>query len=247
MSDQNVFLDTKVVDNISGKYVIKSYQRGYRWDIQVKTLLDDLWENGGKDYCLQPIVVRKENNTYELIDGQQRLTTLYLLLKYIKANYKPRINLKFSIKYENRDKSEIFLTDIKKELSNDNIDFFFIYNAYEEIDKWFLQDEDEGVFRADEMYRYLHEFVKVIWYEVDESTDPIALFTRLNIGRIPLTNSELIKALFLNRNKEINKYKQIEIALQWDDIERQMGNKQLWYFLTNKKSRRIFYQNRFTL
>jgi uncharacterized protein with ParB-like and HNH nuclease domain len=234
MSDQNVFLDTKVVDNISGKYVIKSYQRGYRWDIQVKTLLDDLWENGGKDYCLQPIVVRKENNTYELIDGQQRLTTLYLLLKYIKANYKPRINLKFSIKYENRDKSEIFLTDIKKELSNDNIDFFFIYNAYEEIDKWFLQDEDEGVFRADEMYRYLHEFVKVIWYEVDESTDPIALFTRLNIGRIPLTNSELIKALFLNRNKEINKYKQIEIALQWDDIERQMGNKQLWYFLTNK-------------
>lgn len=239
MTEPNVILDTKNVNDISGNFVVKSYQRGYRWDVQVLTLLNDLKENGDKDYCLQPIVVkRNDEDSYELIDGQQRLTTLYILLQYIQKNYKPKIKINFSLSYENRIKSKAFLNDINEEESNSNIDFFFMYKAYKTIDKWFVDSKDDA-FLADEMYRYLHSFVKVIWYEVDDSVDPIALFTRLNIGRIPLTNAELIKALFLRRNdadKEelrVDKRRQIEIAVQWDDMERQLQDERFWYFLTN--------------
>lgn len=77
--------------------------------------------------------------------------------------------------------------------------------------------------------------VKIIWYEVGESEDAISLFTRLNIGKIPLTSAELVKAMFLSRDNAENmrREKQEEISLQWDGIERELHNESLWFFLTN--------------
>ena len=76
----NIILETKFVADISGSFYIPSYQRGYRWsETEVVRLLDDIYQNGKKNYCLQPVVVRKKEDQYELIDGQQRLTTLYLI------------------------------------------------------------------------------------------------------------------------------------------------------------------------
>lgn len=78
----NIILETKFVADISGSFYIPSYQRGYRWsETEVVRLLDDIYQNGKKNYCLQPVVVRKKEDQYELIDGQQRLTTLYLIYK----------------------------------------------------------------------------------------------------------------------------------------------------------------------
>lgn len=77
---------------------------------------------------------------------------------------------------------------------------------------------------------------KVIWYESSE-TDAIAIFTRINIGKIPLTNAELIKALFLNSSnfdKSLNdkiRLKQLEISSEWDNIEQSLQNNRFWYFL----------------
>ena len=71
-------------------FIVPSYQRGYRWDeINVTDLLDDLLEfmqdgSSGKFYCLQPLVVKKiGTNQYNVIDGQQRLTTIFIILKYL--------------------------------------------------------------------------------------------------------------------------------------------------------------------
>ena len=66
--------------------------------------------------------------------------------------------------------------------------------------------------------------------------DAISLFTRLNIGRIPLTNAELVKALFLCQTDQVTKSKQMEISLQWDTIERELHDDDLWYFLTRKNA-----------
>ena len=71
---------------IEGAFFIPSYQRGYRWTAdEVTKLLDDIWESTGKRYSLQPIVVKSlGGGKWELIDGQQRLTTLFLITAVIR-------------------------------------------------------------------------------------------------------------------------------------------------------------------
>lgn len=240
-------LETKLVGSIEGKFFVPSYQRGYRWGKEeVTRLLDDIYINGAKNYCLQPVVVRKKGEFYELIDGQQRLTTLFILLRYIQKEFKPRINLKYELSYETRLNSAEFLNEIDETRANDNIDFFHIYQAYKTIDDWFAEQEDDVVV-ADDIYGYLAKYVKIIWYEVDESEDAIGLFTRLNIGKIPLTSAELVKAMFLSRDVEgkMDREKQEEISLQWDNIEKELQNDSLWYFLSNYS--KASYQTRIDL
>ncbi len=84
--EDNALLEPKLVGDITGNFLIHAYQRGYRWGNEhITMLLNDIWENGDLNYCLQPIVVKKlENGSFELIDGQQRLTTIFLIMKYIK-------------------------------------------------------------------------------------------------------------------------------------------------------------------
>ncbi len=121
-----------------------------------------------------------------------------------------------------------------------NIDFFYIAKAYKTIKDWFTKkdssfDFDKGDFRSKFKFHS-----KIIWY-LSKEEDSIAIFTRINIGKIPLTNSELIKALFLNSSnfpKKDNKLKlrQLEIATEWDNIEHSLQNDKFWYFLNQNKS-----------
>lgn len=231
--NKNIILDTKLVGEIKGNFHVPSYQRGYRWgEDEVTRLLDDVFQNGKKNYCLQPVVVRKKGDFFELVDGQQRLTTLYLIYKYMK-NANPFFSEPaFSLTYETREQSTDFLKTIDMTKKEDNIDFWFIANAYNTIQKWFEQDMQ---IRVMHIFEYFKEDVKIIWYEVGENEDAISLFTRLNIGKIPLTSAELVKAMFLSRDnlEDVDREKQEEISLQWDNIEKELHNDSLWYFLTN--------------
>lgn len=231
----NINLEAKLVAEITGQFFVASYQRGYRWgEIEVTRLLDDILSNGEKPYCLQPIVVRREGERFELIDGQQRLTTLFLLYAYMNKSSHGWIPApKFSLAYETRTSSQNYLADIDFTREIDEIDYWFMKNAYMTIDTWFVARDQ--VQAATNINKYLTENVKIIWYEVEEHEDAIGLFTRLNIGKIPLTNAELVKAMFLNRGTDgMTREKQEEIALQWDGIERDLQNHSLWYFLTNR-------------
>lgn len=243
----NIMLEAKLVGTITGSFYIPSYQRGYRWgEEEVRRLLDDIYVNEEKSYCLQPVVVRNCGDYYELIDGQQRLTTLYLIYKYMHdASGGFLDEPKFTLTYETRTKSRDFLAAIDLSLREENIDFWFICNAYETISSWFQEKGTKSTLTN--INKYFDENVKVIWYEVDESQEAEALFTRLNIGKIPLTSAELVKAMFLCRQPDIGsaghlrtmqeqleREKQEEISLQWDTIERELHNDSLWYFLTNK-------------
>lgn len=246
--DTEIILNTKLVGDIQGKFIVPSYQRGYRWgDDEVTRLLDDIYANGANNYCLQPVVVRRDDKEdLELIDGQQRLTTLFILLQYIKREYKPRIKINFSLDYTTREQSAQYLNDIVKDLAETNIDFFHIYRAYQAIDTWFQRQKNDVV-AADHIYEHLMEHVKIIWYEVGKTADPISLFTRLNIGKIPLTSAELVKAMFLSHagNEDVGREKQEEISLQWDNMEKELNHSALWYFLTNRSSGQ--YQTRIDL
>ncbi|MCD7884646.1 MAG: DUF262 domain-containing protein [Lachnospiraceae bacterium] len=243
--DNNIVLSTKLVGEIKGEFYVPSYQRGYRWTKdEVTRLLDDIYQNGKKNYCLHPVVVRKKDNAYELVDGQQRLTTIYLIYKYMQNVNSFFGDPSFSLSYQTREKSADFLKNLDMTKQNDNIDFWFISNAYTTIQKWFEQDMQ---IRAMHIFEYLKEDVKIIWYEVGENEDAISLFTRLNIGKIPLTSAELIKAMFLSRDNSgyMSREKQEEISLQWDNIEKELHNDSLWYFLTNRSGDK--YQTRIDL
>lgn len=231
--EHEIVLETKLVGEIQGEFLIPAYQRGYRWGKdEVTRLLDDVYQNGKKNYCLQPVVVRKKGAVYELVDGQQRLTTLYLIYRYMK-NVNPFFGEPaFTLTYETRPHSAEFLRCIALDKRDENIDFCFIANAYQAIQTWFEQDLQ---IRAMHIFEYFREDVKIIWYEVGENEDAVSLFARLNIGKIPLTSAELVKAMFLSRDGAVrmDREKQEEIALQWDNMEKELHNDSLWYFLTN--------------
>lgn len=234
--------ETKGVLEVKGNFFVPDYQRGYRWgENEVKQLLDDIYENSqkkescAKNYYLQPIVVKtiREGN-YELIDGQQRLTTLYLILSCIKEML-PKTFLNYEITYQTREDTCDFLKKIDVNKKEENIDFFFIANAYSTIYKWFGLDNEENnsMAIAINFYQTLFNSVKIIWYEPEDNVSGVDLFTRLNIGRIPLTNSELVRALFLSRNSDLTPAEQLEIAAEWDSIEKELHQSSFWAFLTN--------------
>mgnify|MGYP000973530833 FL=1 len=235
--------ETRGVLEIKGNFFVPDYQRGYRWgENEVKQLLDDIDENrkknekerGQNNYYLQPIVLKEKGENYELIDGQQRLTTLYLILNCIKEVL-PNTSINYNINYATRQETQNFLKEINLSRKEENIDFLFIAKAYSTIRNWFGIDNKEidsmGI--AMDFYRELRKYVKIIWYEPEDNVSGVELFTRLNIGRIPLTNSELVRALFLSRNSDLTPAEQLEIAAEWDSIEKELHQPSFWAFLTN--------------
>lgn len=266
MNKSKTLLDTAKVTDLRGlQFIIKDYQRGYRWDRQqAHDLLRDISEfpieSEDDWYCIQPLVVKpiaeemdelknrlialaesedltidkiqnefSSRSSYEVIDGQQRLTTLYILLKYL-GEEDP-----FAIIYETRKGSREFLKNIREQNDeteiNKFIDYYNMVEVRDEIDEWF-QDVDK------ESFKEKLEHVRFIWYVTDE--DAIEVFERLNIGKIALTNAELIKALFLNRynfsqDNERFILEQHKMALAWDDIEKRLQDDEFWLFIHGKE------------
>lgn len=251
-------IELKSVNELLGmKFFIPSYQRGYRWtEQQVKDLLNDILEFSQKKkqeyefYCLQPLVVKRKDEdvlnsikaatsieevetllkgSWEVIDGQQRLTTLFIILSVLEEKSL------YSIEYETRNDSKDFLKNIDESKKNENIDYYHIYQSKQTVTSWFNNDEEKKA----KFKNILLNSVKFIWYE-SVNEDPIKVFTRLNIGKISLTNAELIKALFLNRSNfgekdsEHLRLRQQEIASEWDNIEYTLQNDEFWLFLHEK-------------
>ena len=248
-----------IVDLLKKDFFIPSYQRGYRWkERQILDLLEDIIEfqkkekEKGEFYCLQPIVVSQmKNNYWEVIDGQQRLTTLYIILAYLEDARKIMFNSsdKFSIKYETREKEEYsskkFLEEIAsiEEANNKNIDFFHMSKCFLTIKEWF---EDNLINKADFLNTLLKtelrenkdmaNNIRFIWYEVKtgHNNDAKDIFRRINMGKIPLTNAELIKALFFINSSKSDKERekhQHRLAYEWDNMENALQNKNFWFFL----------------
>lgn len=270
----NENLVPKAINELLHKqFFIPHYQRGYRWTkLQVEQLLDDIDSFSPREitadsktfYCLQPVVVKlmKEENKpeknnlvgewYEVIDGQQRLTTIFIILQYINQKWQGEDKIpQFKLDYETREACVPFLSDLKVNTDNTvdidktNIDFFHISQALQTIREWQLNyvSKKNKAFNQASFQSTFFEYSKIIWYEVSQQEKSRLLFERLNLGKIPLTNAELIKALFLSSEsfkslpQEERKIKQFEIARLWDEIEHKLNEEDLkfWSFITNKK------------
>lgn len=154
-----------VYDLLDKNYFIPSYQRGCRWEKrQIQDLLEDLYnfacdkdKTDGSFYCLQPIVVKKcdeftkvsnnlqskldNNEWYEVIDGQQRLTSIYLLLKYLididrcdlYTDYGKHL---FRLSYQTRCTDTNYIADPSTP-SNSSPNAYYITEGYKNISEWF--------------------------------------------------------------------------------------------------------------
>lgn len=258
------FCPKPIADLVDGKhiFVIPSFQRGYRWEEkQVLDLLNDIKQfadNGSsssESYFLQPVVVKrttildektgKEQEAWEVLDGQQRLTTLLLILKRLmrklgqedKEQYEPLI---YKICYKNRQQ-----LDFDSPIATDNIDSFYLFEAKRVIDNWF--DEQTKTRQSfsnfiDSLLYNVNRQVKIIWYEVPESDSELSsirIFNRLNKGKISLTSSELIKALFImdeDNRSHGNSLPAEQLALEWNEMERKFQNDNFWYFIANNQA-----------
>ena len=234
------------------KFFIPSYQRGYRWtERQVEELLNDINEFEPQElpdskektwYCLQPLVVKKMDSTrkeevnlseneewYEVIDGQQRLTTIYIILKILSENTTVP-----TIQYQTRPKSGEFLANINKdenkdENNGDNIDFHFMLSTKN------IVNEKNDDLKKSNFAEKLKNSCKVIWYETQDNAYEV--FKRLNSGKISLSNAELVKALLLKDDNfrgmgsDALRLKQLEMAGEWDRMEQTLHNNSFWYFI----------------
>lgn len=135
------------------RYRIPAYQRGYRWTpIQVTQLLDDIREFTKRQnpkpeqfYCLQPLVLRaNDNGAFDVVDGQQRLTTLLLILRHfnerLAAEYRDNL---YTLEFETRADLNSFLENPTEAQAASNIDYFHIAQAVRTIKDWFKERTNE--------------------------------------------------------------------------------------------------------
>lgn len=237
-----------IKDLIGKNFYIPDYQRGYRWEReQVLQLVEDVWNffndstKTASFYCLQPIVVKRrdpelvkndpllhsatDNNVwYDVIDGQQRLTTLRIILALYCRERRVK-DFKYTICYQTRpDMTDVFdEIDIDYENQHDfrwakdfvrNVDLIYIERAARAVLDCFWGRGREGEFQLteNEFNEFLGYFlndksgtkksVQVLWYETREEVDPRQIFNRINDLRIPLSCSELIRGMFLSSSAE---------------------------------------------
>lgn len=243
MSEKNELVLKPINDLLKESFFIPAYQRGYRWTSrQVIELLEDVYEfcsrrktSDDEFYCLQPVVVKAKDDRWELVDGQQRLTTILLILGFFNLRLAEKYQKKhYSIEYETRPGSEQYLKELDKDKKIENIDYFHMYESHREIESWF-KDKEHKI--NDIESAFLND-VKVIWYQINEEIDATSVFTRLNVGKIPLTNAELVKALLLkssNFESTTRHLSQLKIAQEWDEIERTLQRDEFWFFANNER------------
>ena len=171
----------KSLEVLEGKhFFIESYQRGYKWQQQeVKDLLNDFKahrdllndleehrkniKNKKPLYCLQPIVLYPlKDNEFEVIDGQQRLTTLYLLFDYLQRRLQKEEKPYYQISYKTREASADFLKHHLKKLYHDLLE--------EPKVEWsdFLQKNAEHSFDNVDIYHFFHAYKTI--YEIISET-----------------------------------------------------------------------------
>jgi len=226
------------------RYFIPYYQRGYSWEPHhVRALLDDLDSFIAKEqdyYCLQPVVTSPGMATdgfahWEVIDGQQRLITLYIIFKFIGKTA-------YTLEFDRRGKSTEFLKNLSDEtLSNENPDFHFMSDAWRTVKEWFEAKGETDISYVDDFYAKATRKVQVIWYQLPEMSEDgkIDIFNRLNIGKIQLTDAELIRALLLSKIRyklsvRESLMRQAELSSEWNQMEYYLQQDEFWYFLANK-------------
>lgn len=199
------------------------YQRSFAWEkVNVQELLDDIKNAMPEDYFIGTIVVTNKDDYYEIVDGQQRLATIYLFFaalrdllqsqkhekwKYIEAEYLFKEALRDE---EKQQKLKLNATDnefLLNRILNNNSSFSpskeshrRILEAYEEI-KSFVESkiQSSGLDGLFDLIEFVHGKLKIIVVIVPDEVNAFTIFETLNDRGLALSQTDLIKNYLFNK------------------------------------------------
>lgn len=201
---------------LQDKYVIPIYQRNYAWEAdEIEQLLNDINDfgssNSDDNYYLGSLIVDEiGENRFSVIDGQQRLTTIFLLLSYL-----GKISQKDALTFEAREKSNITLRELSKNMTKTDFYSQEIIDGYNIIENFFKEKEEkERNFK--ENFKGKLSNISMIRTQVPKNIDLNHYFEIMNTRGEQLEIHEIAKGRILSIiDKEKPKYKAM-VALIWD-------------------------------
>lgn len=190
------------------EYVIPIYQRNYAWENEeIEQLIKDINDNKNENYYLGTLIVKKiGNKQYEVIDGQQRLTTLFLLILYLNSRVPEDGEMPIcdsALSFEAREKSNETLEAlrtievrkaIQEKKKKPNLPGPEIKSGYETINDFFENNKDIDVREFKKKFKSSIEIVRV---EIPEDTDKNHYFEIMNTRGEQLEAHEIVKARML--------------------------------------------------
>lgn len=244
-------------------YNIPDYQRGYKWTTKnVEELLDDIktFSNSldthvdrDKFYCLQNITICTSkdiegNKIYNVVDGQQRLTTLTVLLSYLGKSDLVKNKIKYSI----REATHRFITEqiITRQIwqSTPEIkhkDQYYLYAVAQKIQEWFHPKDAQGNrfarFSDEEHNKYVDIILNRVHLIVNQlQADEEQIFANLNGAKVNLDGADLLRAVMMTHSAkekfgnhasqtQINEFR-VRMGLEIDEMSRWWGQKDVISF-----------------
>lgn len=238
IDDKNNIFDTDL------PYEIPLYQRAYAWgDKQLRQLIEDIKDvQKDSNYYIGSLIVSKNENNYEVVDGQQRLTSLYLLLNVVGKKTEKKLT------FACRDKSNYTLRNIENFLVRDDGTFDIdrleqnihrgIKILQEEIDKQIYSSDDEDCLTNEEkMEKFIEKLSKVVLYriEVPENTDLNRYFEIMNTRGEQLEQHDILKAKLMSYLSNSND--KMKFAEIWNACSDMTGYIQMHFISKNNENR----------
>ena len=227
VAELHVIEDDKSIFN-SGKYCIPLYQRDYAWEEkQIVQLIEDIDDvKLGENYYIGSLIVASHDNLYEVVDGQQRLTTLFLLLSYLGLNDGNEEALSFSC----RDKSNYTLRHIKPILADERDKYDADHLQQNIISGLNIIKENIEKFTDEQRKAFVEKLQNVVVYriEVPEHTNLNHYFEIMNTRGEQLEQSDVLKARLMSELQGNKKDQQV-FATVWDACRDMTGYVQMHF------------------
>ena len=215
-----VNLALNISEIFESRYVIPLYQRNFAWrEEEIKRLLTDVWEaynrNPRSNYYIGSLVVCKRvDGSYEVIDGQQRLTVLSLITKQL-GLVKRRM-----LSYDSRPHVEQYLDALYSGANaSSHPTTLYLEEAVDTINEANLDERVQGqenytIHKAGRGFaEYFANNVILVRVELPEDTDMATYFEIMNNRGEQLQEHEILKSLMMS---ELDEVKQAEFAAIWD-------------------------------
>ena len=195
-------------------YIVPLYQRGYAWEEKhIVQLIDDIMDvPNDSQYYIGSLIVHRRNDAYEVIDGQQRLTTLFLLLNYLEEIHnKEHVALRFDC----RAKSNYTLEHINEIVSETSHVLIDDSNIQQELLSGYNIIRDK--LKSIDIKKLKNNLCKTVLYriEVPKHTDLNHYFEIMNTRGEQLEQSDVLKANLMAYLQGDKKWQEI-FATIWD-------------------------------